>query len=416
MGLTVNKYKQTEIGLIPNDWTVVTVGKLTEFHKQGYYTTENYKGNGKYYLLRGTDMQNPRIDLSTTPKVDACERDYESYKVLSGDFLFVRSGAIGRYGIVPEKLPNSIFGSYLINFRFTNKVDNKYFGYFYQSELSINQLKGITQGGGNLNINAENIKALKIPLPPTNSEQAAIATALSDTDDLIENLEKLIFKKRSIKQGAMQELLKPREKWELKTYGEVFNFLTTATYSRAELKVNEEVGYIHYGDIHTKLNFFLDADTFDFPTISSKQAKNYHHMRDGDIIIVDASEDYAGVGKSVEVKNIKNKKIISGLHTFLLRDEKKILVDGFRGYLHASCFIKKQFDTLATGLKVFGVSRGNLKKVLIPIPSKKEQQIITNTLIDMDMEIEALEKKLYKYRMIKQGMMHVLLAGKIRLV
>ena len=213
----------------------------------------------------------------------------------------------------------------------------------------------------------------------------------------------------------MQELLKPREKWELKTYGEVFNFLTTATYSRAELKENQEVGYIHYGDIHTKLNFFLDTETFEFPTVSYQQAKNYHYLRDGDIIIVDASEDYDGVGKSVEVRNIKNKKIISGLHTFLLRDEKKILVDGFKGYLHASSFIKKQFDTLATGLKVYGVSRSNLKKVLIPVPSKEEQQIIANTLIDMDKEIEALEQKLHKYRMIKQGMMQVLLTGKIRL-
>lgn len=271
------------------------------------------------------------------------------------------------------------------------------------------------QGTSIQGITRETLSESIIPVPSL-FEQTSIATALSDTDILIENLEKLIEKKRNIKQGAIQELLKPKNDWELKTYGEVFTFLSTATYSRAELTNNDEIGYVHYGDIHTKLNYVLNADAILLPTVNNQKAKNYHMVRDGDVIMADASEDYAGIGKSVEMKNVNDREIISGLHTFLLRDENKILLDGFRGYLHASAFIKKQFDTLATGMKVYGVSKNNLKTVKIPVPSIKEQFHITTTLNEMENAILSMERKLIKYRMIKQGMMQVLLTGKIRLV
>ncbi|CAN2046859.1 type I restriction enzyme, S subunit [Candidatus Magnetomoraceae bacterium gMMP-1] len=190
-----------------DDWKIVKIKDITKFHKQGYYTQESYKSDGKYFLLRGTDMQNPLIDLSTAPKINVSDVDYESYKVIEGDFLFVRSGAIGRYGIAKEDLPNSIFGSYLINFTFTDVIDLEFFGYFYQSQSALRQLKSITQGGGNLNINAENIKALKIPIPPTKEEQKAIAEVLSDMDNEIEKLESKLAKYKMLKQGLMQNLL-----------------------------------------------------------------------------------------------------------------------------------------------------------------------------------------------------------------
>ena len=201
-----NKFKQTEIGFIPEDWNMVSVGDITKFHKQGYYTKENYKENGEYYLLRGTDMQNPKIDLSSTPKISVSQYDYEAYKVLNGDFLFVRSGAIGRYGIADANTPKSIFGSYLINFRFIEDINAKYFGYFYESEISICQLYSIIQGGANLNINAENIKALKIPLPPL-AEQIGIAQILTDIDNEISQLVVDRNKYEQIKTGMMQQLL-----------------------------------------------------------------------------------------------------------------------------------------------------------------------------------------------------------------
>lgn len=200
--------------------------------------------------------------------------------------------------------------------------------------------------------------------------------------------------------------------WEVKTYGEVFDFLATANYSRAELTEIDNVRYVHYGDIHTKWNFFLNIRESNLPTVRNEQVKNYHLLKDGDVIMADASEDYSGIGKSVEVKNLDSVKAISGLHTFLFRDKNEIFVNGFKGYIHFSKAVKNQFDRLATGLKVYGVSKGNLKTVQIPVPTKAEQTAIATALSDTDALISSLEKLIAKKRYIKQGAMQKLLQPK----
>lgn len=206
------------------------------------------------------------------------------------------------------------------------------------------------------------------------------------------------------------------DNWELKTYGECFDFLSTATYSRDELTDNDEVKYVHYGDIHTKWNFILDISKSILPTIPANKVKNYSLIMDGDIIMADASEDYEGVGKSVEVINVNINKVIAGLHTYLLRDRNQQIESGFKAYLHINSLVKRQFDRLATGMKVYGVSKNNLKTVLIPLPKQKsEQTAIATTLIDVDTLIGNLEKLISKKRNIRQGMMQLLLTGKRRL-
>ena len=143
-------------------WEQRKVSEITKFHKQGYYTTEEYNDNKKYYLLRGTDLTGNKLVLKDTPKIDATEKDYDAFKTEIGDFLIVRSGNVGTYGIVDVDIP-AIFGSYLIDFRFdTEKVTNEFFGYFYQSERFQSQLNKITQSSANINVNAENIKSTYI--------------------------------------------------------------------------------------------------------------------------------------------------------------------------------------------------------------------------------------------------------------
>jgi type I restriction enzyme S subunit len=200
--------------------------------------------------------------------------------------------------------------------------------------------------------------------------------------------------------------------WDVKTYGDVFDFLATATYSRAELTEIDTVKYVHYGDIHTTWNFFLDVNNSNLPTVRAEQVKNYHLIKDGDVIMADASEDYSGIGKSVEVKNLGTIKAISGLHTFLFRDKNEVFVSGFRGYIHFNKVVKTQFDRLATGLKVYGVSKGNLKTVKIPVPTKAEQIAIATALSDADALINSLEKIIAKKRNIKQGAIQKLLKPK----
>lgn len=197
--------------------------------------------------------------------------------------------------------------------------------------------------------------------------------------------------------------------WTPKTYGELFQFLTTSSFSRDELSEEGDVRCVHYGDIHTKYHQFLDFKTDFNSFIDLDRGKKYPFVKDGDIIMADASEDYSGIGKSVEIKNLGDKLAISGLHTFLLRDKNGDFEDGFKAYIHSMTPVKKSMDRLATGLKVYGVSKANLKTILIPVPPPKEQNAIATALSDVDSLTTNLDKLISKKRAIKQGAMQRLL-------
>lgn len=289
-------------------------------------------------------------------------------------------------------------------------------------------------------VNRNDVHQENILLPPI-KEQIAITTTLSNVDELISALERLLSKKQAIKTATMQQLLTGKtrlpqfalrddgtakgykkselgdipEDWDISTYGQVFSFLSTSTNARSDLSDTGECGYIHYGDIHTKWNNNLNLENSSVPRISSDLVSS-SFMKDGDLIMADASEDYAGIGKSIEIQGVRDNIIVAGLHTYLLRDMNNIFVNGFRGYLHCIRAVKANIDRLATGMKVFGVSKNNLKTIPIPVPPKEEQTAIAAILSDMDKEIQTLQQRLDKTRQLKQGMMQELLTGKTRLI
>ncbi|WP_434777106.1 restriction endonuclease subunit S [Neisseria sp. Ec49-e6-T10] len=224
------------------------------------------------------------------------------------------------------------------------------------------------------------------------------------------------MKQQQIPQGyKLTELGVIPEDWDITTYGIVFNFLSTANNSRNDLTTNGNIGYIHYGDIHTKWNFLLNVNKIEIPYLKKNILVAASYIKDGDVIMADASEDYEGIGKSIEILGLKDKKIISGLHTFLLRDTNNIYANGFKAYLHSISSVKKSFDKLATGLKVYGLSKSALKSICIPIPPKEEQTAIANALSDIDTLINQLKKLIAKKQAIKTSTMQQLLTGKTRL-
>ena len=203
----MNEKKVPEIRFkgFTDDWEQRKVSEITAFHKQGYYTTEEYGDDKKYYLLRGTDLTENRLALNDTPKINATERDYQAFKIQVGDFLIVRSGTVGTYGIVYDDIP-AIFGSYLIDFRFDHsKATNEFFGYFYQSDLFKEQLRQIIQQSANTNINAENIKSTWIKLPSI-EEQNKIGTFLGALDNLITLHQRKHKKLLSVKKSMLEKM------------------------------------------------------------------------------------------------------------------------------------------------------------------------------------------------------------------
>lgn len=205
------------------------------------------------------------------------------------------------------------------------------------------------------------------------------------------------------------------EDWDLIPFDTIFSFHSTSNYSKAEMSDEGDVGCIHYGLIHAIPNSQYNLEDGIKYYVSTEQAK-YEFVRDGDVIMVDASEDLEGINKSVEVFGVGDKKFISGLHTYLLRDKNISLAKNFRGIVLNSQVVKNQMLQLAVGMKVFGVSKTQLIKVKIPLPpTLHEQKAIATALSDVDDLISSLDKLIEKKKAIKKGAMQELLTGKTRL-
>lgn len=445
-------FKQTEAGDIPLDWECHNFGDLVDYKKGYAFKSEQYGETGTR-IIRVSDTSYADIkDESPVFISDKLAKLYQAWSLRESDLIFSTVGSkppmydslVGKAIYVTKKHEGSLLNQNAVRIRAKSKTEGiqALLLNHFRTERYIDFIEVIYRGNANqASITLENLFEFKIPLPSFEKEQTAIANALSDVDALISELEKLIAKKQAIKTATMQQLLtgstrlpqfasredgtpkgtKPSElgeipeDWEVKTYGEVFTFLSTSTNSRADLSEDGDFEYVHYGDIHTEWNNKLDLNKERLPRIS-KNIVSSAFVMDGDLIMADASEDYEGIGKTVEVFNVGDKQLVAGLHTFLLRDKEKVLADGFRGYLHSIPAVKSSFDRLATGMKVYGISKNNLSSVCIPVPSLEEQTAIATILSDMDAEIQALEQRLSKTRQIKQGMMQELLTGKTRLI
>lgn len=202
--------------------------------------------------------------------------------------------------------------------------------------------------------------------------------------------------------------------WDVVKLGSSFDFFPTASYARALLSENGDCGYIHYGDIHTRFDRFIDAETDTLPCISEDMAKRYTPIIDGDLIISDASEDYEGVGKSVEVINVGEKVIISGLHTLHLRVKNNEFIKGFKGYILNQEKVRNSILRIATGIKVYSVSKTELKKIYLPKPPEDEQIQITNILSLVDSAIQSTQNSIKAAEKLKKGLMQNLLTGRLK--
>ncbi|MGC9397461.1 MAG: restriction endonuclease subunit S, partial [Anaerolineae bacterium] len=285
-----------------------------------------------------------------------------------------------------------------------------------------NHLKSLAAGTKVYATNRSHIASALVPLPKA-FEQRAIATALSDADALIESLDRLIAKKRAIKQAAMQQLLTGQTRlpgfngeWETRRLGNHVSFLKTGTNSRAELTSNGRVAYLHYGDIHVRSSVTLNPNAVTTPHIAASKVRHLDKLAPGDLVFVDASEDLEGVGKSVEIIDVPKEGMVAGLHTIAARFDKDVLADGFKAYLQFCPQFIGTLRRLAAGTKVLATNRQHLASVEMELPCVAEQQAIAAVLSDMDAEIETLERRRDKARQIKQGMMQQLLTGRVRLV
>jgi type I restriction enzyme S subunit len=418
-------YKQTEAGVIPEDWDVNSLSTLCDSICDGTHFTPDYVANGiPFYSVENVTAN----DFSNVKFVSEEEhsRLIKRCKPERGDILMTRIGSLGDTKLLDWDVNASIYVS-LALLRPSDRVNPKYLYCYSKSKAFVLDVeKRSLLNATPKKINMGDIGSIPIPVPRSLDEQQAIATALSDVDALIESLDRLITKKRQIKQGAMQELLTGKKRlpgcsgeWEVKLLGDLFDFSGGLSASREQLST-EGYCYLHYGDIHTSNKTFIDVkkEKQDIPklNIHLKKVSSTSLLESGDVVFVDASEDDEGTSRHVVIFNEEKIPFISGLHTIVAKSKTNELDYYYRRYCFQINDIKQQFRFFAVGTKVSGISKTNIVKITLLVPPVEEQTSIAAILSDMDVEIAALEEKLEKSRRVKQGMMQELLTGRIRLV
>jgi type I restriction enzyme S subunit len=390
-------YKQTEVGVTPEDWVFGELGDLNPV------VTSGSRGWAKYYFdlgaafLRITNLtrESIYIDLSDLRLVKLPQNNAEGLRtqLQVGDLLISITADIGIIGFVDSTIPSPAYiNQHIALLRFDeSKVDTKFLSYFLASEKPQSAFRAGTDQGAKAGINLSGIRKIQAVFPPL-PEQRAIAAALSDVDALLAKLDQLINKKRNLKQATMQQLLTGQTRlpgfsgaWEVKRLGEVVD--------------------IRKGQLITE----KDAIAGDVPVIAGGKKPSYFHNqsnRVGKTITVSASGASAGY-----VAFFSTPIFASDCST--VSESKAYSIE----YIYFQLLLKQETIYKAqTGGAQPHIHAVDLKPLEIGLCPKEEQTAIATVLSDMDTELAALEARRDKTRSLKQGMMQELLTGRIRLV
>lgn len=301
-----------------------------------------------------------------------------------------------------------------------NQTATGFKGYMMQTRSIRLQVMRMATGISVLGISKGNLAKI-ILLLPSISEQQRIAAFLTTIDTRIQQLSRKKAMLEQYKKGVMQQIFsqeirfkdeegKEFPAWEEKQLGAVFTFCQTNSLSRSLLNYERgAVKNIHYGDIHTKFPTIFDLSKEEVPFINESvdlsKIADENYCKVGDLIIADASEDYKDVGKAIEVVNLAGQTLLAGLHTLIVRDVKNYTVTGFKGYMMQTYDVRHQIMRLATGVSVLGISKGNLSKVKVPLPSLSEQQKIASFLFTFDRQINLVSQQLERMKTFKKGLL-----------
>ncbi|ACL72860.1 restriction endonuclease subunit S [Thioalkalivibrio sulfidiphilus] len=398
-------YKQTEVGLVPLDWEVISLDKFADVTSGkrlplGRSLTEH---ETPHPYIRVSDMRPGYVcvdEIRYVP-VDVFPK-IKRYRIYTDDIFISVAGTLGIVGKIPKRLNGANLTENAD--RITNiKCSQNYLLHVLMSPLIQSKIESIQTVGAQPKLALTRIRKFEIPLPPTDREQQAIASALSDADALIESLSQLLAKKRQIKQGAMQELLTGKRRlpgfsgeWDVKRLGSVLKFQVGFPFSS-----------IYFNDEFQGIRLIKNRDLKASDQIISYTGDYRHEflVKDGDLLIgMDGDFIPCLWGEGVALLNQRVGRVIplSGL-------------DAKFAYYYLIAPLKKIEDSTSS-TTVKHLSHGDVEGIEEPLPEVEEQIAIATTLSDMDAEIATLEAKLAKARQLKQGMMQALLTGRIRLV
>ena len=410
------RFKDTEVGRIPEDWTLIPIRELAKDMADGPFgsnlKTEHYTIDKQVRIIQlGNIGDCGWLDDNTKYTT------YEHAKTLSrciatpGSILVAKMMPAGRSVVCPSEEKQYILGSDVVRIVPNEKLIAEYFVYQSKSDIYLSQIAANTQGSTRQRTSISKLKDIYIPFPSTKSEQIRIATALSNIDALISELGKLIEKKRAIKQGAMQQLITGKkrlkgftEAWSKKKLGDVTIMNSGGTPSSKEPKYyNGSIKFLSISDMTFSGKFVKNVEkSITELGLSNSSARLFPA---GTLMYA----MYASLGKCsiTQVETAISQAILG----FVLSDK----IDRDFLYYHFN-FIEPIVKEMGQTGTQSNLSKTMVENFTILLPPIKEQRAIASVLSTMDEEISALEAKRDKYIAIKQGMMQQLLTGKIRLI
>lgn len=402
------------------EWNLSTLDQVTSKISDGIHSTPKYSESGEYAFINGNNLIDGTIAIfETTKRLTSDEAGQHQREVGGNTLLLSINGTIGNVAFYRgEKVT---LGKSVCFINLKEDTDKQLLYYLLQTRHIKKQFFSELTGTTIKNLGIRSIKGTKIFLSTESKEQQKIAAFLSLVDTKIEQFGKKKDLLEQYKKGMMQNLFSQEIRfkdeqgndysdWEELELGDLYKFISTNSYSREKLNYDHGmVRNIHYGDIHTKFRARFKVAEEHVPFInkdvSLEKVTQDKYCQIGDLVIADASEDYADIGKTIELLDLNGEQVLAGLHTLLARLLSDDIYIGYGSYMVASEFVRKQIMRIAQGTKVLSISTGRMNKIKLTIPSKKEQQKIADFLSVIDKKIELVAAELEKAQTFKKGLL-----------
>ena len=411
-------YKQTELGIIPEDWEVVNLGNVAKVNGRiGFrgYTVADLVGAGQgAYTIGGKHIANMIIDLSDAEYI-SWAKYYESPEIMvkRGDIVLAQRGSLGKSAIVLNDIGPATINPSLVLIN-NIKCSNEYLAYWLQSDRIVQYICSINSQTSIPMITQAQIEQIPINIPSSLAEQRAIAEALSDVDGLIAALDKKIAKKRLLKQGAMQQLLTGKKRlpgftdeWGKMCFKSIYKFASeggTPDTKNESFYANGNIPFVKIEDTEQKYIY------------SGKSFITQEGVNHSSAWLIPANSIIFTNGATIGNVAINKIPVTTkqGILGIILNSRVEL---EFVYYLLSSSTFQDEVNMRLSKGTFATIILKHLDEIPINIPvSLKEQQAIATILSDMDKEIADLEAQRDKYRLLKSGMMQKLLTGQIRLI
>ena len=404
-------YKQTEVGVIPEDWDVKPLSTVSTEIGDGIHSTPIYVKSSEFYFVNGNNLVTDRIAITdSTMCVSEAEYNTLRKKLTDRTLLLSINGTIGNLAFYNGE--QVVLGKSAAYIGVGTGVSRRFISYCLKNRPTAlffdNELTGTTIR----NLSLQSLRNTPIPLPPTLGEQRAIAEVLSDVDGLLGGLDRLIAKKRDLKQAAMQQLLTGQTRlpgfhgeWKLKRLGDVVD--TDPENLGRETRPDFDFNYIALEDVDC--GFLRSHSEQVFAKAPSRARRK---LRTNDVLV-----------STVRPNLFSHLLFLGAVGSWVcstgfcvVRCRKGVTHPGYVFFHLFSETVSLQIDALLTGSNYPAINSGDVRALRVPMPDYAEQTAIAEVLTDMDAELTALEQRREKTRALKQAMMQELLTGRTRLV